>query len=185
MLLPHRSNINMRFLSHLYTFTDITDCFCNSCVFNINLCVFDSLSTIRHERVSLVLTCCVTATFCATDVCAQKTVCQKFKLIWFKTHDFSVIYMIIKTKQMFLAEYLSCKGTALFWKRGRGAAAHLYLKRHARKQCVSASTQNRHLSGNYIINDLWGILSLNITDTLWGHLRLILHIVKRGIICLL
>ncbi len=50
----------------------------------------------------------MTAAFCAcaSDVCAQKTVNQKFKLIWFKTHDFSVIDMIIKTKQMFLAEYL-------------------------------------------------------------------------------
>ncbi len=34
-------------------------------------------------------------------VCAQKTVYQKFKLTWFKMHDFSAIDMIIKTKQMF------------------------------------------------------------------------------------
>ncbi len=53
---------------------------------------------------------------------------------------------------------MSCKGTALFWKSGRGAAAHLHLKRHALKQHVSASTQNRHFLNN-IINDLWGILS--------------------------
>ncbi len=47
----------------------------------------------------------MTAAFCAcaSDVCAQKTVNQKFKLIWFKTHDFSVIDMIIKTKQMFFS----------------------------------------------------------------------------------
>ncbi len=67
------------------------------------LCVFDSLSAIRHEReLSLVLTCCVTAAFCAlaSDVCAQKTVYQKFKLTWFETHDFSAKDMIIKTKQM-------------------------------------------------------------------------------------
>ncbi len=53
---------------------------------------------------------------------------------------------------------MSCKGTALFWKRGRGTAAHLHLKRHAQKQPVSASTQNKHFH-NDIINDLWGILS--------------------------
>ncbi len=35
---------------------------------------------------------------CASDVCAQKTLYQKFKPIWFKTHDFSTINMIIKTK---------------------------------------------------------------------------------------
>ncbi len=33
-----------------------------------------------------------------------------------------------------------------------------------------------------MINYLWGILSWNLTDTFWGHLRLILHLVKRGII---
>ncbi len=38
--------------------------------------------------------------------------------------------------------------TALFWKRGWGAAAHLHLKRHARKQRVSASTQNRHFQND-------------------------------------
>ncbi len=48
--LIHRSNINMQFLSRLFTFTDIIDSFCNSFVFNINLCVFDSLSAIIHER---------------------------------------------------------------------------------------------------------------------------------------
>ncbi len=46
----------------------------------------------------------MTEAFCAhaSDVCAQKTVYQKFKLTWFKTHDFSR-YMIIKTKQMFFS----------------------------------------------------------------------------------
>ncbi len=68
-----------------------------------------------------------------------------------KMHDFSIIDMIIKTKQMFFIRETSCKGTALFWKRGRGAAAHLHLKRHV------VSTQNRHFL-NYIINNLWGIL---------------------------
>ncbi len=76
---------------------------------------------------------------------------------------------------------MSCKGTALFWKRGRGATAHLHLKRHAQKQPVSASTQNRHFQ-NDIINILWCILSWNFTDRFWGHLRLILHLVKRGIV---
>ncbi len=51
---------------------------------------------------------------------------------------------------------MNCKGTAVFWKRGQGAAAHLHLKRHARKQRVFASTRNRHFQ-NDIINDLWGI----------------------------
>ncbi len=35
---------------------------------------------------------------CASDVCTQKTVYQKFELIWFKTHDFNAINMIIRTK---------------------------------------------------------------------------------------
>ncbi len=85
MLPPHRLNINMGFISKLFTFTHITDCFSNSCVFNINLHVFDSLSTIRHERqLILLLTCSVTAAFCvcASDVCAQKTLYRTFKLIW-------------------------------------------------------------------------------------------------------
>ncbi len=45
----------------------------------------------------------MTVTFCAhaSDACTQKTVYQKFKPIWYKTHDFSAIDMIIKTKQMF------------------------------------------------------------------------------------
>ncbi len=43
------------------------------------------------------------------------------------------------------------------------------------KACFcSASTQIRHFQ-NYIIIYLCGILSLNFTDTFWGHLRLILH----------
>ncbi len=95
-------------------------------------------------------------------------------------HDFSALYMINKTKQMFFWQSIwgtSCKGTALFWKRGRAAAVHLHLKRHALKLSVFASTQNRHFQ-NDIINDLWVILSWNFTDTFWGHLRLILHLVK-------
>ncbi len=60
-------------------------------------------------------------------------------------HDPSYIilicFMIIKKKVSHL------KGTALFWKRA-GAAAHLHLKRHARKQCISACTQNRHFSND-------------------------------------
>ncbi len=85
--------------------------------------------------------------------------------------DFSVIDMIIKTKQMllFFLAVTSCKGTFLFWKRGWGEADHLHLKRHALIQRVSASTQNRHFQ-NYIINDLWGILSWNFSDTFWGHI---------------
>ncbi len=75
---------------------------------------------------------------------------------------------------------------SLILKRGRGTAAHLHLKRHARKS-VSASTQNVHnfqilYFQNDIIIYLWGILSWNFTDTFWGHLRLILHLVQRGII---
>ncbi len=76
MLLPHRSKIIMRFISQLFTFTYITDCFCNSCVFNVNLWVNENI----------VYSHAVTAAFCpcASDVCTQKTVYQKFKLIWFK-----------------------------------------------------------------------------------------------------
>ncbi len=70
------------------------------CVFNLNLCVFDSLSAIRHRRE---LTCRVTITFCAhfLDVCACNTVYQKFKLICFKMRDISAIDMIIKTNFFF------------------------------------------------------------------------------------
>ncbi len=43
LLLPHRPQINMQFIFQLFTFTDITVCFCNSCVFNVNLCVNENL----------------------------------------------------------------------------------------------------------------------------------------------
>ncbi len=39
----------------------------------------------------------------------------------------------------------------------------------------------RHFQ-NYILNDLWGILSWNLTYTFWRHLRLILHIVTFRIV---
>ncbi len=74
----NKSNIKMQFISQLFTFTDITDCvYVTYECFNINLCVFDSLSSIRHERkLSLVLTCRVIAAFCAcaSDVCTQKLI---------------------------------------------------------------------------------------------------------------
>ncbi len=79
---------------------------CSRWPFRHCFCVFDSLSAIRHEReLSLVLMCCETDAFCActSDPCAQKTLYQKFKLIWFKMHDFSMIDMIIKTKHMFFS----------------------------------------------------------------------------------
>jgi len=39
---------------------------------------------------------------------------------------------------MFFLAGPSCNDAALFWKRGRGAAAHLHLKTQAEKQRVSA-----------------------------------------------
>ncbi len=62
--------------------------------------IFDSLNAIRHEReLSLLPTCRVIA--------AENLIySMKFKLIWFKIHDFSAIDIIIKTKQVFFAEYL-------------------------------------------------------------------------------
>ncbi len=63
--------------------------------FEHKLVCIDSLRAIRHEKeLCLILTCQVTGAFCAcdSDVCIQKTVYQKFKLIWFKMHDFSAIY---------------------------------------------------------------------------------------------
>ncbi len=72
----------------------------------------------------------------------------------FKTHDFSTINMIIKTKQMFfnrVSEIQAVKA-ALFWKRDGVAAAYLHLNKDARKQYVSASTQNKHFH-------LWGTLN--------------------------
>ncbi len=74
--------------------------------------------------------------------------------------------------------------TQLYSGKGAGPAAHLHLRDMHEKQRVSVSTQKRHFQ-NDIINDLWGILGCNFTETFWGHQRLILHIVKRGVICLL
>ncbi len=127
------------------------------------------------------LTCCDSRflSVCFRCLLSENRI-SEFKLIWFKTHDFSAISMIIRDKTDVSAG-MSFNGSALFWKRGRGAAAHFNLKRHAQKQCVSASTQNRHFQYDKI-NYLWGILSWNFTDTFWGHQRLILHITlhKKG-----
>ncbi len=65
----------------------------------------------------------------ASDVCTQKTVYQKFKLIWFKTYDFSAINMIIRTKTDVCSRY---KLNQLYSEKGAGSAAHLDLKRQAR-----------------------------------------------------
>ncbi len=110
MLLPHRSKIITQFISQPFTFTDITDCFCNSCVFNVNLCVNENL----------VYSHAVTAAFCpcASDVCTQKTIYQKFKLMWFKTHDFSTINMIIRTKTDVFSRY-ELKWRSSILERGR------------------------------------------------------------------
>ncbi len=67
----------MQFRSQLFTFTN---CVFVTYVLLTNLCVFDILSAIRHER-ELRLVLRATDAFCvhALDVCAQKTVYQKFK----------------------------------------------------------------------------------------------------------
>ncbi len=107
-------------------------------------CVFENVSAIKHEReISLVLMCCVTDAFCActTDACAQKTLYQKFQLIWFKMHDFSAIDMLIKTKHIYFSRVYKEQSVKAQPCSGR-AAAHLHLKRQAWKQRVSASTQN-------------------------------------------
>ncbi len=92
--------------------------------------------------------------------------------------------MIIRDKTDVLAG-MSFNGSALFWKRGRGAAAHFNLKRHAQNQCVSASTQNMHFQ-NDKLNYLFGIFETSQTHS-WDtrDLYYILHYIKRGIICLL
>ncbi len=72
---------------------------------------------------NLVYSHAVTAAFCpcASDVCTQKTIYQKFKLIWFKTHDFSTINMIIRTKtDVFSRDELKA---ALFWKGGGSSSS--------------------------------------------------------------
>ncbi len=66
------------------------------------------------------------------DVCTQKTVYQKFKPICFKTHDFSTINMIIRTKTDVFSRY-ELKWYIFILEKGAGAAAHLDLKKHARK----------------------------------------------------
>ncbi len=86
MLLSHISNINMQFLSQLFTFTDVTDCFCNSCViFLTSTCVYLTvLSTIRQDmkELGLVLAYHVTVAFCAraSDVCTKKTYIRSLSL---------------------------------------------------------------------------------------------------------
>ncbi len=57
------------------------------------------------------------------------------------------------------------------------AGAHLHLKIHIQKQCILSSTQIGSFTAWYKINDLYGILSSNF-DTFWGHLKLILHLLK-------
>ncbi len=130
------------FLSQLFTFTDITGCFCNSCVFNMILCVFHILSSIRHEReLTLVLSRRVTAAFCAraSNMCAQKTLFQMFRLIWFKTWFQRVIHDKQNQTDVFfgrVSEEWAVKAQLHFLKRGRAAAVHLHLKRHALKQAL-------------------------------------------------
>ncbi len=79
---------------------------------------------------------------------------------------------------MFLAG-TSCSSSIL--ERGGESSSSFAFKETGTNISASASTQNMHFQ-NHIINDLWGILSCDFTDTFWG---LILHIVKSGIICLL
>ncbi len=120
MLQPHRSKIILLFISQLFPFTEITDCFCNLCVFNVNF---------LNEN--LVYSHAVTATFCpcALDVCTQKTVYQKFKLIWYKTHDFSAINMIIRTKtDVFMRSILERGGnSSLFVFKETGTKIRVFL----------------------------------------------------------
>ncbi len=82
-----------------------------------------------------------------------KTVYQKFKLIWYKTHDFSTIDMIIKTKLMFfdrVSEVRAVKAQPYSGKGGR------------ERQLIRISRDMHENSVHYqndIINYLWGILS--------------------------
>ncbi len=64
-----------------------------------------------ERELSTHMPCAATFYTRAKDVCAQQTVYQKFKLIWFKTRDFSAIDMIIKTKHMF---FLAVTHIAIF-----------------------------------------------------------------------
>ncbi len=64
---------------------------------------------------------------------------------------------------------------------GREYAAHLHLKWYTPKQLFFLDTPQKWHILTVIINDLWGILSWNFTDTFWGHPRP-LHLVKSGII---
>ncbi len=75
------------------------------CVLTWTLCIWQFKRN-KTWNYCLVLTCHVTAAFCAhaPDVCAQKTIYIR-NLNWygFKTHDFSVIGMIIKNKHVFFS----------------------------------------------------------------------------------
>ncbi len=70
---------------------------------------------------NLVYSHAVTAAFCpcASDVCTQITVYQKFKLIWFKMHEFITINMIIRTKTDVCSRY-ELKWRCSILERGRG-----------------------------------------------------------------
>jgi len=141
--------------------------------------------SIWHSQNKLRSLCIIAVSVPVPRMCVLRKPCIR-SLYWydFKTHYFSAIDMIIKTKQMFfLAEIwdTSCKGTVLFWKREWGTVAHLHLKRHAQKQPASASTQNRHFQKDIII-DLSGIFSWNFTYTFWGPLRImaLFHCMVQG-----
>ncbi len=62
-----------------------------------------------------------------------------------------------------------------------GSSSLFAFKGHTLKQRVFLSPK-KLLFKHAVKNDLLGILSWNFTYTFWGHQRLILHLVKRGII---
>ncbi len=112
-----------------------------NCVFVFYACLkklvcIDSLSAIRHEReLSLVLSC--QFLFVWFGCALRKPYIRSLNWYGFKTHDFSLIDMIIKIKLKFWQDIwvTSCKDSLILERRVRGAAAHLHLKIHARKQC--------------------------------------------------
>ncbi len=73
------------------------------CVFDITLCIFDSLCTIRHERELSTRMPCDSSFLCIRFGCvlSEKKYIRILNWYGFKMHDFNAINMIIKTGQMF------------------------------------------------------------------------------------
>ncbi len=73
-------------------------------------------------------------------------------------------FQLSKPNRCFLAEYLRYSSSFAF-----------------KETCTKTERfcfHSKQAFSKWVINDLWGIWSWNFTDTFWGHLRFISHLVK-------